>query len=177
MVLKLRETGMWLLVTTRDGSLVRDAKREPVTVNELSDKDARLVLRRAVELPEDVRLPDTAIDVAELCGCVAMDLAFVGRWSVVRGRKDSQAWEDAIASIRTELDKMKGGGASDGKASVLIKQRREAILRAGLERLGLLAEDERIQHLHLSLAMMPDGYFHREKRGNAALRWGVQRHG
>lgn len=78
---------------------------EVVGVGELSEAGAELVLRRAAELPPDVRLPDDAADLSELCGRVAMDLAFVGRWSTVRGRRDRRAWSKAARKVRAEMKK------------------------------------------------------------------------
>lgn len=55
-------------------------------VDQLSEADAESVLRRAAELSPEVCLPNEAVDLIGLCGRVAMDLAFVGRWSSVRNR-------------------------------------------------------------------------------------------
>ncbi|CAM9689674.1 unnamed protein product, partial [Laminaria digitata] len=98
-VSKLLETGMWVLVSTRDGQLVKGARGDVVGVDELSEADAESVLRRASELPPEARLPVGAVDLIELCGRVAMDLAFVGRWSTVRRRQDRAAWSDAASRV------------------------------------------------------------------------------
>lgn len=87
-VSKLLETGVWILLSTRDEGLVTDVQGEAVGVDQLSEADAESVLRRAAELAPEVRLPDDAVDLIELCGRVVLDLAFVGRWSTVRGRQD-----------------------------------------------------------------------------------------
>ena len=58
-----------------------------VEIHEMVDS-ARLVLTRAADLPDDVQLPDAALEVVERCGRLAMDLAFVGSWDLVRGRND-----------------------------------------------------------------------------------------
>lgn len=102
-VSKLLETGMWVLLSTRDGELVACENSEAVGVDELSEADAESVLRKAAELPPGVRLPDDAINLIDLCGRVAMDLAFVGRWSTVRGRQDRKAWSGATEKVRIEM--------------------------------------------------------------------------
>ena len=156
-VSKLLETGMWVLLSTRDGGLLTDAEGEAVGVDELSKVDAESVLRRAAELAPEVRLPDDAVDLIELCGRVAMDLAFVGRWSNVRGRRDGTAWSDATHKVRAEIEKVRsepGGHNLEGVRS----ERRKAILRAGFEDLAIGSDDERVQRLYLSLAVLPDGH-------------------
>lgn len=156
---KLLETGMWVLVSTRDEELVTGAHGEAVGIDELSEGDAESVLKRAAELPPEVRLPDDAVGLIELCGRVAMDLAFVGRWSTVRGRLDRSAWADAADKVRAEIDRVDAenvvGGCvvGDGRAN-----RRKAILRAGFEDLAIGSDDERVQRLYLSLAVLPDGH-------------------
>lgn len=55
-VSKLMETGMWVLLPTRDERLVTGADGETVGVDELSEADAESVLRRVAELPPEVRL-------------------------------------------------------------------------------------------------------------------------
>lgn len=155
-IAKLRETGMWVLVTTRDGALVSDADSEAITIDELSQEDAESVLRRAAELSPDVRLPDAAINVIDLCGRVAMDLAFAGRWGVVRGRNGSSAWSDAVDRISTELrnvglDTARGIGEHAAK-------RRRAILCAGFQYLAIGMDDEHVQWLYLALGALPDGH-------------------
>lgn len=90
-VSKLLETGMWVLMSTRDEELVTLAQGCAVRVDQMSEEDAASVLKRAAELPPGVRLPDHAVGLIELCGRVAMELAFVGRWGIVRGRQDGTA--------------------------------------------------------------------------------------
>lgn len=157
---KLRETGMWVLFTTRDEDLAERASGEPVVIDELSEEDAEAVLVGAAELPADAHLPESARDVIKLCGRVAMDLAFVGRWSAVRGREDPAAWSDAAAKITVELEEVgfdAAGVASDSDEDARAKQRR-AILRAGFEDLAIGTDDDRVQRLYLSLAVVPDGH-------------------
>lgn len=76
---KLRDTGMWVLATTRDEEVIADAGGQSVRVDRLFETDAESVLRKASELPDGVPLPAAAKDLMELCGGVAMDLAFVVR--------------------------------------------------------------------------------------------------
>eukprot|EP00903_Cladosiphon_okamuranus_P014761 g13678.t1 len=148
-VSKLLETGMWVLLSTRQEALVTDAKGEAVGVAELSEADAESLLRIAAELPSETRLPDAAIDLIDLCGRVAMDLAFVGRWSNVRGRRDRTAWSDAAEKVRAAMEKV---GADPGR-----DKRRKAVLQAGFEDLAIGSEDKRVPRLYLSLAVMPEG--------------------
>lgn len=152
---KLRETGMWILVTTRQYELVKSEDGEAVRVDQLSKEDADAVLRGAAEIPTSVRLPDAARDLIELCGNVAMDVAFVGRWNSVCGREDRLAWSDAAASIRMELDADEydatGHTCNEGREKV-----RAAVLRAGFDELG--AEGHQVQWLYLALAVMPDAH-------------------
>lgn len=155
-VSKLLETGMSVLLSTRQEELVTGAQGVPVRVDELSEADAESVLRKAAELSPGVRLPDDAVDLIELCGRVAMDLAFVGRWSIVRGRQDRTAWSDAAAKVRAEMVKIEGDPENGSSLDARTK-RRKAVLRAGFEDLGTGSDDERVQRLYLSLAVMSDG--------------------
>lgn len=156
-VAKLLATGMWVLTTSRDEGLVECAGGEPVAVDELSEEEAESLLVGASELPIDTRLAEAAKEITKLCGRRAMDLAFVGRWSTVRGRGDTVAWSDAAKVIRAEL---KGagldvdGGSEEGERE---KQRR-AVLRAGFDDLAIATNDDRVQKLYLSLGVMPDGH-------------------
>eukprot|EP00903_Cladosiphon_okamuranus_P018858 g17346.t1 len=156
-VSKLRQTGMWVLISTRDGALVTASKGTAVGVDELSKADAKSVLRKAAELSPEVELPNDAVDLIELCGRVAMDLAFVGRWSTVRGRQDRTAWSDAAGKVRAEMAKIEGDSTKDIAENGRTK-RRKAILHAGFEDLTIGSDDERVQRLYLSLAVMPDGH-------------------
>ncbi|CAM9940537.1 unnamed protein product, partial [Ectocarpus fasciculatus] len=155
-VWKLLETGMSVLLSTRDEELVTGSEGEVVGVDELSEVEAESVLRKASELPPKTRLPDDAVDLIDLCGRVAMDLAFVGRWSTVRGRSDRAAWSDAAGKVRAEMGKIEGEFVS-GKAVETRDARRKAVLQAGFEDLAIGSDDERVQRLYLSLAVLPDG--------------------
>lgn len=154
---KLLETGMWVLISTRDEQLVQNAHGEAVVVDELSEADAEMVLKRAAELPPSFRLPDEAVDLIELCGRVAMDLAFVGRWSTVRGRQDRTAWSDAAGKVRAEMKNVQIDSNAENVVENLSK-RRKAVLQAGFEDLATGSEDGRVPRLYLSLTVMPDGH-------------------
>ncbi|CAM9662115.1 unnamed protein product, partial [Pylaiella littoralis] len=156
-VSKLLETGMSVLLSTRDEGLILGSSGKAVGVDYLSKTDAESVLRRTAELPPAVRLPDHAVDLIELCGRVAMDLAFVGRWSTVRGRHDQAAWSHAARKIREEIDKVCGDSFS-GNVGDSSKKRREAVLSAGFQDLAIGSDDERVPRLYLSLAVLPDGH-------------------
>eukprot|EP00752_Nemacystus_decipiens_P012279 g10885.t1 len=154
---KLLETGMSVLVSTRREELVTAAQGEAVRVDELAKDDAMLLLTRAAELSEGEHLPDAAVDLVELCGRVAMDLAFVGRWSTVRQRRDPDAWSKAAGRVRAEMDKIGcDPGAETGEDAHVT--RRKAILRAGFDELAAVSEDKRVPRLYLALAVMPDGH-------------------
>ena len=158
-VSKLLETSMWVLLSTRNENLVTVEGGEAVRVDELSDGDAKSVLRSAAELPPEVRLPGDAVDLIDLCGRVAMDIAFVGRWSTVRGRQDRRAWSDAADNVREE---MKFIGCYPARrvetAAKTRTKRRKAILAVGFEDLATGVDDERVPRLYLSLAVLPDGH-------------------
>eukprot|EP00752_Nemacystus_decipiens_P012273 g10879.t1 len=154
---KLLETGMWVLLSARDEELVASQSGEVVCVDELSGTDAESVLRKAAELPPSVRLPDDAVNLVELCGRVAMDLAFVGRWSTVRGRQDRKAWSDAAEHVRAEMRQV-GCDPENDVVEITRVLRRKAVLRAGFEDLAVGSEDKRVPWLYLSLAVMPDGH-------------------
>lgn len=151
-VAELRETGMWVLLTTRTESLVTGVDGETIGIDQLSEEEAEEVLRRASELPSGERLPDAARELIVLCGRVAMELAFVGRWSTVRERKDGPPWLDAIAQIRAKFKEIDSNEMTDGEADAPAK-RRMGVLRAGFNNLAV--EDSRVQFLYLSLAVMP----------------------
>lgn len=152
----LRETGMWLLVTTRLENLVRDAEGETVRLDKLSPHEGEAVLRGAAGIPAGVPLPDAARDLGELCGYVAMDLAYVGRWNSVCGRRDRLAWSDAEASIRMELDAQDYDITSTTTGSNNRTKLRAAVLRAGFDELGM--EGPVVQWLYMALAVMPDSH-------------------
>ena len=157
-VRELKKTGMWILLTTRDQKIMARSPNDPVEnenkfveVHEMVD-NARLVLTRAAGLSDNVQLPDAALEVVKLCGSMAMDLAFVGSWDLVRGRTDPWAWEDVMDKIEVKQQLIRSN--DDGTTtSNPAEMRREAILRAGYNQL-----EARFQTLYLSLAVMPDGH-------------------
>lgn len=155
-VTELQRTGMWLLVTTREERLVKHCGGTAIAIGKMSQEDALSVLSKSSGIPFGARLPD---DIAEqlmaLCGNVAMDLAFVGRWGSVRSRNDRLAWSDVVNNINTELAAM-GTSTSEATTKEIRANQRMAILRAGLRYLG--AEHEHVQWLYLALSVMPDGY-------------------
>ncbi|CAM9378410.1 unnamed protein product, partial [Hapterophycus canaliculatus] len=155
---KLRNTGVWVLLTTRDASIVEP--HEIVVLDELTATEAEGVLRGAARLPLDERLNDDAAEILEICGHVAMDIAFVGTWSSVRTGEDGVlksrgAWADARRRIETEIQAVKGPASADGRMTDVMVSRL-AVLRAGFKHLG--AEHPLAQELYLALALFPDGY-------------------
>ena len=149
MVSSFQETALWVLVTTRNETLVQD---EIVRVDHLSDNDAKTLMHKAAELPLDERLPDAAIDLIHICGNMAMDLAFVSRWDMVRNRK---AWSEACDKIRAQLEDDQEGGREGSNSRA---KYRNAILRAGFEDLAVGTDDSRVPRLYMGLAVMPDGH-------------------
>lgn len=95
---KLRETGLLVLVTTRNDSVGFD---EEVMVDKLHLKEAENLLRDTAGLGTGERLPDKAHTILERCLYLAMDVAFVGRcWGTVRTGRDrvarsKQVWAEA----------------------------------------------------------------------------------
>lgn len=153
---KLRKMGMWVLLTTRQPSMVGDNER--VVVDELAQEEAEEVLRGAAGLPRGEHLCDGAMDVLKVCGFVAMDIAFVGRWSSVRAAngvpKSSRAWAGAVRDIETQIEDVRcqalisnAGEMNDRDVS------RRAVLRAGFKYLG--TEDALAQELYVMLAVFP----------------------
>lgn len=164
----LRDSGVWVLVTTRDETIVTEAAGEPVVIDQLSEEDARTVLAGASELPAGARLPDAATDVVDLCGRLAIHLAFVGRWSCVRGSQDPQAWSNAVVRIRAELEPTladTGNGRGEGVVTIqngggegAVTIQKKAVLRAGFQDLAVGTDDERVPWLYLALSILPDSY-------------------
>ncbi|CAM9091318.1 unnamed protein product, partial [Laminaria digitata] len=101
---KLRETGMWVLLTTRFPVMVKPGER--VFVDKLGETEAENVLRGAANLPPGHRLCDDAVQVLEICGFTAMDIAFVGSWSSVRSAsgvpKSNRVWARAVTDIKAQ---------------------------------------------------------------------------
>lgn len=156
---ELKQTGMSVLVTTRDGQLVTDAGGTVVEVDSLTETEAESVLRGAAELPAGARFPAAAADILDRCDRMAMHLEFVGRWPNVRGSADNSDWQEAVEAIDTEFEKMQKGNAHrrvEGVDLFHFQDRRVAILRAGFNNLAALDPNNR--SLYLALAVMPDGH-------------------
>ncbi|CAM9143995.1 unnamed protein product [Ectocarpus sp. 8 AP-2014] len=103
-----------------------------------------MVLRRAADLDESAVLPDAAYELMRRCEFVVLDIAFVGRWGVVRGRRKEKAWQMALDRIL----KAQAGGEGVGPLSW-----RAAVLRAGLEELAV--DNPLNKELYLALAVLP----------------------
>lgn len=95
----LKKAGLWVLYTTREGSLLPEAP--PLRLDEVLKEEAELVLRRAADLDDDADLPKAAYDLMTQCKYGVMYLAFVGRWSDVRGRgmSEGKAWRAVLSRI------------------------------------------------------------------------------
>ena len=144
---KLRNTGMWVLLTSRNASIVQSHER--VVVDKLTQEEAEDVLRGAAGLPSGERLCDAAMKILAICCHVAMDIAFVG--SSVRTtdglHKSSRAWAKAEERIAKQIDGMSTEGMDD------VDVNRLAVLRAGFKYMN-----EDTQELYMMLAVLPDGY-------------------
>ncbi|CAM9732612.1 unnamed protein product [Ectocarpus sp. 4 AP-2014] len=143
---ELKRAGvMWVLYTTRQDTLLPE--QAPQRLDEMLPNEAELVLRRAADLDDNARLPAAANDLMNRCEFVVLDLAMVGRWGLVRGRRDDEkVWRMALNRI---VEAQKGGG--DEKALSW----RAAVLRAGLEELA--SDNPQNKELYLSLAVIPRG--------------------
>lgn len=182
-VTKLAQTGLWVLLTTRNSSvgnksLVGGVRGgiittvEMVKVGGMSKEEADLLLRRSAEVPLKAELPDAAQEITELCYRTAMDVSFVGRWIALRGRTDQLAWSDAVSSIQSQL--RRGARADptatlEGEKSAAIARRRRAIIRAGFDDFGVMMGDHRINSLFVALAVMPDGYAFTSRNASVLL--------
>ena len=141
---ELKRVGAWVLYTTRHDSLLPDAP--PVQINKIAREEAEMVLRRAADLDEDAVLPNAAYELMRRCEFVVLDIAFVGRWGVVRRRGEEKAWQMALDSILQTQ--------TEGESEVPLSWR-AAMLRAGLE---ALADDNPLnKELYLALAVLPKG--------------------
>lgn len=156
-VRQLRDTSMSILVTAKVGQLKTDVMDEEHEVGSLTVEQAKQLLRGAAELSSNFTLPEkVSSELISLCGGMALDLEFIGRWSALHGRKDEQAWSNAVGGIQTQQLHAKDGGArSEENAS---KIRRQAVLAAGYEDLIATTADASIKKMFLSLAVIPDGH-------------------
>ena len=146
---QLRETGMRVLITTRERSLVDQGKS--VSVKALTDDEAKDLLRATVQLPRDADLPNEAMDMISRCDNVAMYVEFVGRWSILQTGddgvpQDREAWVEVVRAIDRDLDEQDDDS----------RDRRVAILHAGFKYLG--NTDVLAQELYVALAVLPDGH-------------------
>lgn len=149
---ELKWAGVWVLYTTRHEDLLPEA---PLRLDTMLEREAELVLRRAADLEDTTPLPAAAYELMKLCEFSAMHLAFAGRWGVVRGRSDEEAWraaEDHIGEARKKGD--------EGEQQLLCW--RDAMLRAGPNELASVDTPQNRQ-LYLSLAILPKGLAFRSK--------------
>lgn len=142
---ELKRAGVWVLYTTRDGNFRPETP--PLRLDQVLEKEAEMVLRRAAELNDDVRLPEAAYELMKRCEYVVLNLALVGRWGEVRRRSDGQAWQAA-------LDRIVKAQQEGGKRGQLLPWR-AAVLRAGLGVLG--SDNPQNKELYLALAILPTG--------------------
>ncbi|CAN0290176.1 unnamed protein product [Scytosiphon promiscuus] len=153
---ELRRTGMWVLFTTRDDSVVDAVKGSfKVPVDKVSNAEANLLLRGAAGLPTGASLPPAATKIVELCDRMANRLEFVGRWSTVEDSEDEKDWAEAVSVIDTEMRAIMAQTTDPPSNKDLSEARRVAILRAGFH--NLVDGKPLNAKLYLSLAVMPDG--------------------
>ncbi|CBJ33349.1 expressed unknown protein [Ectocarpus siliculosus] len=126
--------------------VVADDVREAEVLQELKTEGADMVLRRAADLDESAVLPDAGYELMRRCEFVVLDIAFVGRWGVVRGRRKEKAWQMALDRIL----EAQAGGEGVGPLSW-----RASVLRAGLEELAV--DNPLNKELYLALAVLPMG--------------------
>lgn len=154
-VQKLRETGLWVLLTTRTGPKVGVEPNERVVVDKLNAAEAEDVLRGAARLPPGQRLCDAAADVLEMCGFTAMDIAFVGRWDSVRTTHgvpmSREAWARTLREIIDQKATVENAGEIDD-----LDVNRLAVLRAGFE--FIASENVLAGKLYAMLAVFPHGH-------------------
>lgn len=166
---ELRKTGMRVLLTTRDPTLVTGAGGKVIVCEKLRKEEAKALLTSAAELPEGACLPNAAHSVLDLCDYMPMYVESVARWTMLKGRRDEGPWSKAIAVIQRHLRDIQteknngsrqGLGASTGddpgSSGSSSADKRIAILRAGFECLG--AEGAESRRLYLALAVMPGGH-------------------
>ncbi|CAM9924997.1 unnamed protein product [Pylaiella littoralis] len=140
---ELKWAGVWVLYTTRYDNLVSVA---PLRLDRVLKKEAEEVLRRAAEIGEDAPLPGAAYELMQRCELSVMHLAFAGRWRVVRGRSEEEAWRAALDHI---------GEAQKGGEGGQLLPWRAAMLRAGPGE--LVSDAPQNRELYLSLAILPKG--------------------
>ncbi|CAM9948140.1 unnamed protein product [Ectocarpus sp. 12 AP-2014] len=143
---ELRSTGASILYTTRseEDLLAASGGSSVLQVDEVTEGEAEEILRRAADLLDYTKLPDAAHDIIRRGGPVAMDVAYVGRWDIVRGKNDQAAWAVVLAHVIDAQNFMKGAA---------LLPWRSAVLRVGLTRLGFA--DQGTKELYLSLGVLP----------------------
>ena len=140
---ELERAGMWVLYTSRQHDLLPEA---PLRLDQVLKEEAEMVLRRAADLDDDAHLPKAVDRLMEGCEFAARDLAFVGRWGVVRHRNDDRNWQVALERIAEAQKGSEGGHLLSWRA---------AVLRAGLEELA--RANPQAKELYLSLGVIPQG--------------------
>lgn len=153
---ELQKLGAYILYTTRQEALLPDAP--VVRIGEVVLEEAEMVLRRAADLDETAVLPDAAYELMERCEFIVLDIAFVGKWGVVRGRRKEKAWKTALGRI---LEAQKEGGREAPLPW------RAAMLRAGLEELA--CDNPQNKELYLALAVVPKGFLFSSEAAAALL--------
>ncbi|CAM9211675.1 unnamed protein product [Ectocarpus sp. 6 AP-2014] len=143
---ELRNTGASILYTTRseEDLLAASGGSSVLRVDEVTEGEAEEILRRAADLLDYSKLPDAAHDIIRRGGPVAMDVAYVGRWDIVRGKNDQAAWAVVLAHVIDAQNFMKGAA---------LLPWRSAVLRVGVTRLGLA--DQGTKELYMSLGVLP----------------------
>ena len=125
-----------------------------IRMDNMEDGAAETVLRRASGLEEDgAELPRPAHDLIKSYGSVVMDVAYIGRWGLVRGRTDEKAWDTALSRILAEGDRE--GEGEEGEERWTRRQWHTAVLLAGLADLG--RANHKAKDLYLYLAVLPRG--------------------
>eukprot|EP00903_Cladosiphon_okamuranus_P015506 g14316.t1 len=142
---EVNRVGTWILYTTRKDNLLPGAPF--VQVHKIAKQEAEMVLKRAADLDENAVLPGAAYELMRRCEFAVLDIAFVGRWGVVRKRRNQKAWQKALDRI------LEAHGVGEG---VVPLSWRAAVLRAGLEELA--SDNPLIKELYLALAVLPKGF-------------------
>eukprot|EP00903_Cladosiphon_okamuranus_P014281 g13264.t1 len=129
-----------------DGDDNDGADVDLLRLDDLREEEAEAVLRRACGMTH-ATLPQTAHDMITAYGSVVMDINYVGRWGMVRGKADEKAWDMALSRVFVE--------AGDGGERWTRRRWQTAVLCAGLVDLGRL--NDKAKDLYLSLAVLPRG--------------------
>lgn len=81
---ELKRVGVCVLYTTRKDSLLPDA--QSLRLDQVLEEEAEVILRQAADLDDRASLPEASYDLMVRSDFSVLDLAFVGRWGIVRGR-------------------------------------------------------------------------------------------